>query len=130
MSLNDPLAKALNALHQAENAGKAEVQMRPTSKIILSVLALLKSEGYIAKYEHIDDGKGGVVIVTLNGTINKVGVVKPRFSVKAEDIEKYEKRYLPARNFGLLIVSTTTGLVNQHSAKQNKQGGTLIAYVY
>ena len=68
--------------------------------------------------------------INLIGSINKCGVVKPRFSVKKNDFEKYEKRYLPAQNFGILIVSTSQGIMTNYEAKEKNLGGKLLAYVY
>jgi small subunit ribosomal protein S8 len=56
--------------------------------------------------------------------------VKPRFTVKAGDIEKYMRRYLPARGVGTLIVSTNQGLITHEEAIEKNVGGCLIAYFY
>ncbi|MDZ4226799.1 MAG: 30S ribosomal protein S8, partial [Candidatus Pacearchaeota archaeon] len=60
----------------------------------------------------------------------KCGVVKPRFPVKLDEFEKFEKRYLPAKNFGIIIVSTSNGIMTHIEAKEKKLGGRLIAYIY
>ena len=59
-----------------------------------------------------------------------MGAIKPRFAVKATEYEKFEKRYLPAKGFGILIVSTVKGLMTHYEAKQQGLGGRLIAYCY
>ena len=66
----------------------------------------------------------------LKGAINNCGVIKPRTSVKMTDIEKYEARFLPAQDFGVLILTTTRGVVAQDAAKELGIGGKLLAYVY
>ena len=77
-----------------------------------------------------EDGKAGLIKVNLNGNINKCGVIKPRFAVKRKDFEKFEKRYLPAKDFGIIIISTPDGLMTHIQAKEKNLGGRLIAYVY
>ena len=64
------------------------------------------------------------------GTINKCGVIKPRLGVKKNNFEKFEKRYLPSKDFGFLIVSTSKGLMVHNEAKEKGVGGNLIAYCY
>ena len=87
-------------------------------------------EGYLGEYEYIDNKKGGVLKIHLLGKLNKTGAVKPRFAAKNDEIEKFEKRYLPAKDFGFLIISTSKGLMTHIKAKEKKLGGKLIAYVY
>jgi len=128
--LNDPLANALSTMKNAELRGKGICQIQPSSKLIGGVLNLLKEKGYISEFEYIDDGKAGVFTVRLNGTINNCGVIKPRYPVKRDELETWESRYLPARDFGLLILTTTNGVLSQNEAKQQGIGGKVLAYVY
>jgi small subunit ribosomal protein S8 len=128
--LNDPLANALSLMKNAEIKGKGSCTIQPSSKLIGGVLTLLKEKGYVGEFEHVDDGKAGVFQVKLIGNINNCGVIKPRYPVKREDLEKWESRYLPARDFGLLILTTTKGIVSHMEAKKNRIGGKLLAYVY
>jgi small subunit ribosomal protein S8 len=62
--------------------------------------------------------------------INGCGVIKPRHSVKKDDYEKFEKRFLPAKGFGILIVSTPKGIMTQEGAKKEDSGGKLLAFIY
>ncbi|MBW2987746.1 30S ribosomal protein S8 [Candidatus Woesearchaeota archaeon] len=130
MVLNDPLANMMSLLGQHEKIGRKEVMIKPTSNMIRSVLAILHKEGYVGEFEEIEDGKGGQIKVHLIGKINNCGVIKPRFSIKADQFEITEKRYLPAKGFGVIIVSTSKGLMLHEEAIQKKIGGTLIAYCY
>lgn len=127
---NDPLAAALSKMLNAEKVGKREVFVKPASKMIKLVLGILNDNNYVGAAEEILDEKGGVLKVNLLGNINKCGVVKPRFSTKHNNFEKWEKRYLPAKDFGLLVVSTPKGLMTHYQAKEKKIGGKLIAYCY
>jgi len=128
--LNDPLADALSLMKNAEIKGKGTCNIQPSSKLIGGVLNLLKEKGYIGEFERIDDGKAGIFQVKLLGNINNCGVIKPRYPVKREELEKWESRYLPARDFGILILTTTQGIVTHNEAKKIGIGGKLLAYVY
>ena len=128
--LNDPLANALSLMKNAEIKGKGVCTIQPSSKLIGGVLNLLKEKGYIKEYDYIDDGKSGIFEVKLKGCINNCGVIKPRYPIKREELDKWEARYLPAQNFGLLILTTTQGIISQNEAKNNGIGGKLLAYVY
>ena len=128
--LNDPLADALTLIKNAENAGKLECEVTPASKIIGHVLKVMQERGYIGPFEFIEDMNGSRFRVKLNGNINNCGVIKPRHAIKKTDFEKWEARYLPAQDFGTLIVTTTSGVVSHYNAKEIGTGGKLLAYVY
>ncbi len=128
--LNDPLADALATIKNAERVGKRECMVKPASKLIGRVLKVMQDYGYIEAFEWIDDGKGGIFKVKLKGNINNCNVIKPRHAIKKGEFEKWEARYLPAENFGLLILTTNKGVISQHEAKKEGIGGRLLAYVY
>lgn len=128
--LNDPLANALSRIKNAERVGKAEVQVKPASNLVGRVLKVMQESGYIGQFEFVDDGRSGTFKVKLIGNINDCGVIKPRYSIKNAEFDKWESRYLPAQDFGALILTTTTGVVAQGVAKTEGVGGRLLAYVY
>ncbi|UCH71949.1 MAG: 30S ribosomal protein S8 [Thermoplasmatales archaeon] len=128
--LNDPLANALSLMKNAEIKGKGTCTIQPSSKLIGGVLNLLKETGYISEFERIRDGKADIFQVKLKGNINNCGVIKPRYPIKREELEEWESRYLPAQDFGLLILTTTKGILSHNEAKKNGIGGKLLAYVY
>ena len=128
--MTDIIAQALSAIDNASKVGKSEVVLKPTSKLLKEILKLMQRENYVGEFEVIDDGRGGIITLKLKGTINRCGAIKPRFSVSYDGYEKFEKRYLPAKDFGIIIVSTTKGLMTHNEAKREKLGGVLIAYVY
>lgn len=130
MVLLDPLADALSTIKNAESTGKSECIIRPASKLIGNVLGVMQSQGYIEEYEFIEDGKAGVFKIGLRGRINNCRVIKPRISTGVADFEKWEKRFLPARNFGALIMTTPDGVLSHYDAREKKVGGQLLAYVY
>lgn len=129
MALNDPLANALSSIVQYEKTGRTEVIIRPASNTIKIILDIMKNEGYIGEYEEIRE-KGGYLKVNLLGKINNCGVIKPRYPVKLADIEKSEKWHLPAKDFGLVILSTPYGIMTHKNAVEKKTGGVLLAYCY
>ncbi len=128
--LNDPLANALSTIKNAEIKGMDKCTIRPSSKMIGGILSLLKDKGYVGSFEYVDDGKAGIFQVELIGNINNCGVIKPRYPIKRSDLEKWESRYLPARDFGLLILTTTEGIISHYDARKKGIGGKLLAYVY
>jgi len=126
----DPLNDALTKIFNAEQAGKYNVDLAPASKLLGSVLEIMQTSGYVGEIEKNDDGRGGKYIVQLRGAINECGVVKPRHSVRRQEFDKWEGRYLPAQDFGLLILTTNSGVMHHKEAKENRIGGKLLAYVY
>ena len=130
MVMNDTLAAALSKIMNAEKAGKKECTIRPISKVISGVLGILKREGYILDYLCVEDKRGGQINISLGGRINKCNSIKPRFPVDIDSYEKFEKRYLPAKDFGIIIVSTSKGLMTNKEAKEKKVGGRLVSYCY
>ncbi len=130
MSLNDPIASLLSMMNNAERIGKQTVLVKPVNKLMTLILDKLKDAGYVTSYTLTEDGKGKYMEVVLAGKINKCGVVKPRFPVSVDEYEKFEKRYLPAKNIGLLILSTPQGVMTHEEAKLKNIGGRLLAYCY
>ena len=128
--LNDPLSNTLSNILNAEKVGKMVCITKPSSKVIIGVLKIMQDNDYIKGFQEVDDGKGKMVRVELHGKINGCGVIKPRFSVKKEEYEKFEKRYLPAAGFGFIIISTSKGLMMHEEAKKKGLGGKLISFVY
>lgn len=128
--LNDILAAGLTKILNAESVGKNEVSLNYTSSFMKKVLEILNNEGYIGEIIEEDNGFGKSFKINVMGRINKCGVIKPRFSIKKVDFEKWEKRYLPAKDFGVIIISTPQGLMTHLKAKELGIGGKLIAFCY
>tara|TARA_B100001146_G_scaffold70563_1_gene62396 strand:- start:658 stop:1047 length:390 start_codon:yes stop_codon:yes gene_type:complete len=126
----DPLSDAFTQIFNAEQAGHYEVTVNPASKMLGSMLSIMQSSGYVGEYQRIDDGRGGAYRVELIGAINRCGVIKPRHSVKRAEFDKWESRYLPARDFGVLILTTNQGIMNHYDAKKERVGGRLLAYIF
>ena len=127
---SDPLNDAMSTIKNAASVGKSECMIRPSSKLIGRVLKVMQEYGYINQFEFVEDGKAGVFKVRMQGKINDCGVIKPRYSVQKNDLERFESRYLPAQDFGVLIMTTTAGVVSHARAKELGVGGKLLAFVY
>lgn len=121
----DIVADTLNMMMNAKRAKKTIVETPKHSKLLMSVLAIAKLKGYVKDYKIKDD----ILRIEL-GIINGCRAIKPRYTVNVDQIEKYAKRYLPAKNLGVLIVSTSQGLMTHQTAIEKEIGGCLIAYLY
>ena len=120
----------MSSIRNAEKVGKQECTIIPSSKLVGRVLKVMVDNNYIKEFEFVEDNKAGKYTVRLNGHINECGVVRPRYSIKAADMEKFESRYLPAQDFGVLILTTTKGIMSHVQAKELGIGGKLLAFVY
>ena len=130
MTGNDTLSDALSGVDNAESVGHLRHTIRPASNLIGAVLDVFIERGYIDGFEYVEDGKAGEYEVELKGAINECGAVKPRYAVGADEFERWEKRYLPAQNYGTLVLSTSSGVLAHDEARTQGVGGQLIAYVY
>lgn len=122
MILEDVLSTITNNLA----VGKFNVRVKRYNKLTLAVLEKLKEYKYVKDFR-VENNE---LIIELSENINKVLAIKPRFFVGYRDLEKYEKRYLPAYGFGYLIISTSKGIKTNEECKKEKIGGVLLAYVY
>ena len=123
----DIVADALNMIRNVQRARKESIKIKRISNLLIEVLKIMKQKGAIKKYK-IDSKEKSMEIVL--GELFTCKAIKPRFTVKKEQIEKYRRRYLPSRNFGTLIISTNKGLVTHEEAQEEQIGGCLIAYFY
>ncbi|MFQ6064922.1 MAG: 30S ribosomal protein S8 [Candidatus Bathyarchaeia archaeon] len=130
MTMMDTLANGLTTIMNNEMRNKRECVISPASKLLGRVLRVMQLNGYIGEFEFVDDGRAGKFIVQLLGRINKCGAIKPRFSVKSDEFEAFEKRFLPSRNIGVLVVSTSSGVLSHREVKKEGIGGRLLAFVY
>jgi small subunit ribosomal protein S8 len=127
---NDNLANVLSSIDNAERISKPVVVKKQSSTVITRVLDLLKTEGYVEGYSLQETNQGPSVTIQLKQAINAIGAIKPRFAVKTDGYTKFEKRFLPAQGFGVLIVSTPHGIMTHTQAKERNSGGKLLAYCY
>jgi small subunit ribosomal protein S8 len=126
LTMMDTLANGLTSIMR----NKRDCVINSASKLLGRVLRVLQLSGFIGEFEFIDDGRTGKFKVQLLGRVNKCGAIKPRFPVSVSDFENWEKTFLPARDLGILVVSTSLGVMSHIEAKNRKIGGRLLAYVY
>ena len=116
-------------INNAENIVRKTVTV-PASKLVKDVLMVVQRAGYIGSFEFADDRKAGKFNIELVGKINTTRAVRPRFPIRKNEYEKWATRYLPAKSFGLLIVSTSKGVMSQKEAEELGVGGRLLGFVY
>ncbi len=130
MTGNDTLSDALSGIDNAERVGHLRHTVSPASNLVRSVLEVFEARGYIDGFEYVEDGKAGEFQVELRGAINACGSIKPRYAVGGDGFEDWEKRFLPAQNYGALVVTTSRGVMSHVEARKEGVGGQLVAYVY
>lgn len=125
----DRLADSINIIKTNERIGRRECIINST-KLTKKVLEVMEKNEYIKNFEEFDEGHVKKIKIYLSNKINKIGIVKPRHAVSKDDFQKYESRYIPSKDFGILIISTSKGLLTNREAKMQNIGGRLILYVY
>ena len=130
MPMIDTLANGLTTIMNNEMRRKRECVINTASKLLGRVLRVMQLNSYIGEFEFVDDGRSGKFRVQLLGRINKCGAIKPRIPVSLREIENWEKRFLPSRDIGVLVVSTSQGVLSHREVKERKIGGRILAFVY
>lgn len=126
---HDPLADMFSVIKNSERIGRKECLVE-VSRVIREVLEVMERHKYIGRFEAVPGERGKRYRVELLGRINDCNVVRPRFSVRKKEFIKWEKRFLPASDMGILIVTTSGGVMDHKRAKEEKTGGKLLGYVY
>ncbi len=120
----DIISDTLNQIMNAKRTKKNYVVVKRNSKLLFGLLEIAKINGYIESYK----AKGNELEIKFN--LNNCRAIKPRFTVQVKDMDKYARRYLPARSFGIIVVSTSNGLMTHYTASEKNIGGSLMAYFY
>ena len=123
---HDIISDCLNQIMNAKNSGKSHLEVRRYSKFLMEILDIAQKHKYI---EYSFDEKEKVLKIAIKELI-QCKTIKPRFNVKQDEVDKYVRRFLPARGFGVLLISTSHGLMIQEKALEENLGGSLIAYFY
>lgn len=121
----DIVSDGLNRIMNAKVAGQTNITLKHHSKFLQNILAIGKLKDYISEYSVTPKG-----LYVEFKSLNKCKAVKPRYIVKVKDIDKYVRRYLPARGIGTIIISTSKGLVTHQTAIDKGIGGSIVAYFY
>ena len=132
MQMSDVIADMLTRIRNANNAKHVSVDV-PASKMKKSIAQILLDEGYIKSYEVVEDGKQGIIRITLKYTDSKAPVItglrrvsKPglRIYSSCADMPKVRK------GLGIAIVSTSKGIMTDKKARELNVGGEVLAYVW
>ena len=124
------LSNLFATIYNNESRRKREGIVLPSSKFASEVLRVLQKHRYIGEFEQIDDSRAGKFRIQLLARINKCGIITPRFSVKKDKYFDWERQFLPAYSMGILLVSTSRGIMSHHDAQAQSLGGVLVGYVY
>ena len=132
MQISDVIADMLTRIRNANNAKHETVDV-PASNMKKAIADILLAEGYIKGVQVIEDGKQGVIKVTLKYTDGKTPVItglrrvsKPglRIYSNAEDMPKVMK------GLGIAIISTSKGVMTDREARKQHIGGEVLAYIW
>jgi small subunit ribosomal protein S15Ae len=124
------LGDALKTMYNAEKRGKRQVLIRPASKVVIKFLQLMQRHGYIGEFELVDNHRSGKIVVELNGRLNKCGVMSPRYDVSFMEIENWVARLLPSRQFGIIVLTTSAGILDHEEARRKRVGGKVLGFFY
>ena len=132
MQISDVIADMLTRIRNANNAKHETVDV-PASNMKKSIAQILNDEGYIKGYQVVEDGKQGIIRITLKYTASKQKVIhgirrvsKPglRIYSNCEDMPKV------MNGLGIAIVSTSKGVMTDKKARQANVGGEVLAFVW
>ena len=132
MGMTDPIADMLTRIRNANQNKSAEVII-PASKIKLEILNVLKNEGYINEVEFVEDGKQGIIKVTLKYTEKKERVIKGIKRISKPGLRVYASvTDMPKvlNGLGIAVVSTSKGVMTDREARKEHLGGEVLAYVW
>ena len=132
MQITDPIADMLTRIRNA-NSAKHETVDVPVSNMKKAIAEILLEEGYIKSYEIIDDGKQGMIHITLKYGANKEKVISGLKRVSKPGLRVYAGRdELPRvlKGLGIAIVSTSKGVMTDKKARAANMGGEVLAFVW
>lgn len=131
MSRTDLIADTFTMIRNAIMAKKQNLDV-PSSNTMVSILEILKQEGYIDNFKPIEDKKQGIIRIYLKYTAEKSAIrsikriSKPGLRVYA----KSSKIPSVIKGRGIAIISTSRGIMTDKQARQSNAGGEIIAYVW
>lgn len=132
MHITDPIADMLTRIRNANSAKHDTVDI-PASNMKKAIAQILVDEGYIKGYKVIEDGKQGVVRVTLKYGENKAHVITGLRRVSKPGLRIYsnvEKMPKVMKGLGVAIVSTSKGIMTDKDARKQKVGGEVLAFIW
>lgn len=130
--VSDPIADMLTRIRNGQTARLSRVDI-PKSKIKLSIAEILKAEGFIEDFRVINDKKQGVLEVKLKYDSNRTPVIEGIQRVSRPGLRDYLKALdIPKiRNgLGILIMTTSKGVMTDRAAREANVGGEALAAVW
>lgn len=133
MTMNDPIADMLTRIRNANTAKHDTVDV-PVSKIKVAIADILVKEGYVAKYEIVEDGNFKNIRITLKyGATKNEKIISGLKRVSKPGLRIYKgKDELPRvlGGLGVAILSTNQGVITDKEARKLHVGGEVLAYVW
>jgi small subunit ribosomal protein S8 len=132
MNISDPIADMLTRLRNASRARHTEVVV-PASRTKREIARILKAEGFIAEVAEEQDGTAHVLRLTLRYVDGKVPVVSGLKRISKPGLRVYARKTDIPRvlgGLGIVIVSTSHGIMTGAEARKNQLGGEVLAYVW
>ncbi len=132
MQISDVIADMLTRIRNA-NSAKHETVDVPASNMKKAIADILKEEGYIAGYQIVEDGKQGVIRITLKYGRGKQRVIQGLRRVSKPGLRIYsncEDMPKVMNGLGIAIVSTSKGIMTDKKARELNVGGEVLAFVW
>ena len=132
MQMSDVIADMLTRIRNANTAKHATVDI-PASNMKKSIAEILFNEGYIKSYQIVEDGKQGIIRVTLKYAPGKQKVIHGLRRVSKPGLRIYsdcENMPKVMNGLGIAIVSTSKGIMTDKSARAANVGGEILAFVW
>jgi len=132
MVMTDPIADMLTRIRNA-NMARHEIVEIPSSKMKKAIAMTLLKEGFVKAVEEIDDGKGGILKITLKYGPNKERVISGLKRISKPGLRVYARHDELPRvlgGLGIAIISTSKGIMTDKEARKEGLGGEVICYVW
>ena len=132
MQITDTIADLLTRIRNANSAKHDSVEI-PASNLKKSICQILVDEGYVKNFTVIEDGKQGVIRITLKYGQNKSKVIKGLRRVSKPGLRIYsncEDMPKVMNGLGIAIISTSKGIMTDKAARANNVGGEVLAFVW
>ena len=132
MQMSDVIADMLTRIRNANDAKHATVDI-PASNMKKSIADILVNEGYVKSYQVIEDGKQGVIRITLKYLAGKQKVIRGLRRVSKPGLRIYsncEDMPKVMNGLGIAIVSTSKGIMTDKKARRENVGGEVLAFVW
>ena len=133
MTMSDPIADMLTRIRNANTAKHDTVDI-PSSKMKLAIASILLDEGYIKKYDIVEDGNFKTIRVTLKyGADKNEKIISGIKRISKPGLRVYAgKDELPRvlGGLGIAIISTNQGVITDKKARELNVGGEVLAFVW